>query len=72
MGMFDYVRVSMKCPHCGDFIESSEFQSKDADCKLGLLKQEYVNHYYGDCPKCGKWIEVNKANQDGVEDLRYY
>lgn len=69
--MFDYVRVEMKCPHCEKVFKSDEFQSKDADCCLGLIKQKYVNNFYGNCPECKGHIDVNKS-EDSSDDRYIY
>lgn len=54
MGMFDYVKYKMKCPHCGKMI--TEFQSKDGCCLCVELDFWEVEEFYNSC-KCGTWIE---------------
>jgi len=63
MGMFDYVDVEIKCPYCGHLIPSGEFQTKDHDRLLNHVHPNTIRNFYGDCPKCEKWIEYNKIEK---------
>ena len=58
MGMYDNVRLEIKCPNCGSTV--SGFQSKDGPCDLRTLKFYEVNNFYSECDHCGCWIEYNK------------
>lgn len=71
MGMFDWVRVKARCPYCGEVFESSEFQSKDAECELAVIEWNTVDSFYGDCPnkKCGKWLEFSRIDPKDVTGL---
>lgn len=61
MGMFDYVKFRSKCFNCkyelGRPEKGSEFQSKDGDCTLSVLKPKDVRRFYEICPKCKAWNE---------------
>ena len=67
MGMFDYIKYKMKCPHCGKMI--TEFQSKDGDCMLGRLNFWEVEEFYNYCDECGTWIEFTLKEEDVNFDI---
>jgi len=58
MGLFDYIRYSMKCPKCGKIVD--DFQSKDKeDAWCRELDSKEVNNLYSECGNCKAWIEIN-------------
>lgn len=69
MGMFDYVDVDVNCPNCGTKIE--EFQTKDTDCTLAKVDVIEVDNFYGDCEKCGTWVEFDRKieRKPGLEQF---
>jgi len=61
MGMFDYVKFSMKCPKCGKKVNG--FQSKDGECTLNEVEYWKVRNFYSNCDNCNTWIEFNLKNE---------
>ena len=59
MGMFDSIKMDIKCPFCGKITKNMEIQTKDLDCCLEvfrvgeLVPKEYSNlkslSCIGDC-----------------------
>lgn len=69
MGYFDYVNVKeIKCRKCG--AELSDWQSKDADCRLETVELREVDNFYTDCRKCGTWNEYNRDRSSMPNDLK--
>jgi hypothetical protein len=73
MGMFDSVRIKMKCPYCG---ESSiiEAQTKELECnleewKVGDFVTDKVDHLVciADCvqPKCKEFVTKKNGHWGG-------
>ena len=71
--MFDYVDFKIDCPGCGN--EVKEFQSKDGNCTLDILKPHDVNRFYACCFSCGGWIEFERKEQlssvETIFDLKF-
>lgn len=57
MGMFDYIKLEVKCPKCKAKVDG--FQSKDGGCFLDTLDYWEVDNFYSSCNKCGTWIEYD-------------
>lgn len=57
MGMFDYIKLEIKCPICEKKV--SGFQSKDGTCLMNELEFWEVNNFYSSCSYCSSWIEFN-------------
>ena len=55
--MFDYINVKINCPKCGK--EVTNFQSKDAFCRLDKIDPQNVNEFHALCD-CGYWISFNR------------
>lgn len=66
MGMFNYINVEIPCPKCGTTVDT--FQSKDANCDLTSIDPTQVSNFYGDCPDCGYWIEMEREEQPKRRD----
>ena len=58
MGMFDYIKLTIKCPKCGARVDG--FQSKDNGCYMTTLDYWEVNNFYSDCEKCGLEFNFNR------------
>jgi len=56
MGMFDYVRYSAPCVKCGNIIDSN-WQTKDADCRLDTVDIDKLSRWYVICERCDAWNE---------------
>ncbi len=57
--MFDYIKIKVKCPVCGEISKIDDFQSKDNGCSLGHLEYWEVDNFYHSCDKCGAWLSFN-------------
>ena len=57
MGMFDHIKLTIKCPKCGNLV--SNFQTKNNDCTMASLEFWQVDHFYSNCDNCDIWIEFN-------------
>lgn len=55
MSSHSYVDVVVKCPYCGD--ETTSFETKDIYPSPYLVSLSCVQHFYGDCQSCNKWLE---------------
>jgi hypothetical protein len=55
MGMYDYVDYAADCSVCASPL--SNFQSKDADCRLNVVSPAKVHRFYAHCKACGAWNE---------------
>ena len=55
MGMFDHVEYGAPCYKCGEKL--TDFQSKDAQCMMGVLEPKDVRCFYTICEKCQTWNE---------------
>ena len=64
MGMFDSVKIEMKCPYCGE-VSEIEAQTKELECDLEVWKKgdfiTYKLNYLeclADCvqPKCREYV----------------
>jgi hypothetical protein len=67
MGMFNYVDYKTKCPACG--AEVNEFQTKDGDVFMRTVSYLTVNNFYGECDKCGYWIEFTRKPAKSIDDF---
>lgn len=63
MGMYDYVDVKMPCHKCGRLLEN--FQTKDRECNLGMVKIGSIHNFYGICDMCGAWNEYIRHAETG-------
>ena len=57
MGMFDYVKHTAPCMHCGT--ELTEWQTKSGPCMLEIIETWQAKDMYAPCPKCKKWNEYD-------------
>jgi hypothetical protein len=64
MGMFNWVKLKIKCPVCGEKI--SGFQTKDGDLTCSEVDYFEINNFYSNCEKCGHWIEFNRKPATGI------
>ena len=64
MGMFDDIKLEIKCPKCGAIVKG--FQSKDGPCYLSQLDYWEVDNFYSSCPKCDVWIEFVRKSKPKV------
>jgi hypothetical protein len=64
MGMFDNVNFVMGCPECGT--KMTDFQTKEAQCTLGLVEIEDVYNFYTSCYYCGCWVELDRPYVERV------
>jgi hypothetical protein len=64
MGMFDSVKIEMKCPYCGE-VSEIEAQTKELECNLDVWKKgdfvtDKINYLecLADCvqPKCKEYV----------------
>jgi hypothetical protein len=68
MGMFDSLRLYLKCPFCD--IDLKYFQSKELDCELNtydIFSKEFKNidNFYIPCESgCEHWIEFHRSEED--------
>ena len=70
MGMFDDVKLEIKCPECGEVV--NRFQSKDGECVLAELDFWEVDNFYDYCEKCGAFIEftLKDAGYRKLQEVR--
>jgi hypothetical protein len=65
MGMFDYVKLKIKCPFCGEEIKN--FQTKDTGCNLCEVEPQdipFEGEFYSDCNSCGLWVQFRRPSFD--------
>ncbi len=53
MGMFDFVRYTANCEKCGEPLK--DFQSKDGECLLKVIRPDQEDYFYSICEKCHTW-----------------
>ena len=70
MGMFNWVKFKMKCPHCGKSV--ANFQTKDGDSSMTEVDWWTVSNFYTSC-ECGLWIEFHRKHKEiPDEDIEKY
>lgn len=64
MGMFDSIKIKMKCPYCRE-ISEIEAQTKDLECDLEVWKVgDFVTNKLNyleclsDCPQCKEFFDI--------------
>jgi hypothetical protein len=62
--MFNWVKFSISCPHCGKKV--SQFQTKDGDCYLTTVLPHEVNSFHTSCPSCDAWLECEYEPPKGI------
>lgn len=73
MGMFDWVKVEMECPFCGEYLTKDDiFQTKDTDCTMDVktIDNPELKRFYGNCPSCKKWIECTRTTKPNPSEFR--
>lgn len=67
MGLFDWVEFKYKCPICG--AEIGEWQSKDGECYLNVIKDfRDVNEFHDICKRCNTWLSFRRKKATSIED----
>jgi ribosomal protein S27AE len=69
MGLFNYVKILIKCPKCGK--EIGEFQTKDDYCNslyMETVELGSVRECHTVCDNCGAWVQL-KLKKERIKKL---